>query len=163
MAHSAAVLSNKAIRSACEDASTLLRKHYYPAWDEPPQRRVDTRVDPATGQPARHAKLWFLYHPEAQILWNGHMAGRDGVDELVAAMPHCAHTLTCLDVVPLQDDAHFLASVHGHCKYDGAVCRTFHQQFVVWRTANPAGEVLHWIVQDQMRWLSEEDVSYTER
>eukprot|EP01064_Diplonema_japonicum_P000681 TRINITY_DN10443_c1_g1_i2.p1 TRINITY_DN10443_c1_g1~~TRINITY_DN10443_c1_g1_i2.p1 ORF type:complete len:175 (+),score=41.04 TRINITY_DN10443_c1_g1_i2:55-525(+) len=148
------VLDTKVIIGACKDAQQMVKEHYYKAWDD--ADREVTIMD-SVGHAVTKSKLWKLYHDSAVILRNGAEITKDTICQHVAEIPATKHTITSFDAQPLQDDKHSMVSVHGTCKYGDAVCRSFHQQLVLWKdeTSQPTR---YWVMHDNMRWLGEEDL-----
>eukprot|EP01063_Lacrimia_lanifica_P022124 TRINITY_DN29818_c0_g1_i1.p1 TRINITY_DN29818_c0_g1~~TRINITY_DN29818_c0_g1_i1.p1 ORF type:complete len:161 (+),score=61.11 TRINITY_DN29818_c0_g1_i1:64-546(+) len=147
-------ITKKVKEDAQKECKNLLENHYYPAWDcGVGEARTETRANPQTGQPETHSKLFYLYHPTATLVWNGHRLPASNADNLVEKMMaiRTKHTLKVLDVQPVTDDSHYLLTATGHCRYDNEITRSFSQTMLVWKETNGASR-RHWIMMDNFRW-----------
>eukprot|EP01063_Lacrimia_lanifica_P002426 TRINITY_DN1127_c0_g4_i2.p2 TRINITY_DN1127_c0_g4~~TRINITY_DN1127_c0_g4_i2.p2 ORF type:complete len:158 (+),score=55.17 TRINITY_DN1127_c0_g4_i2:171-644(+) len=144
------VFREDVIAKACQDVRKMLMEQYYASWD------TAQRYEPATdamGQPVLRPKLWYLYSDEATVVWNGHPYSKNDINTLLAQMPITKHSISCLDVQPVQDAHHAMVSIHGTCLYGDTVQRSFHQQFITETDGEGQMRLLH----DCFRWLCEDE------
>ncbi|KAJ9448722.1 nuclear transport factor 2 protein(NFT2) [Diplonema papillatum] len=155
-------LNRQLLQNSARETKELLEGHYYKSWDcGVKEARTASQPSPVTGAVETHAKLFFLYQPGAQIVWNGHHFTSDKIDQLVGGLSEVAmkHELDILNVQPM-DETHSVATVHGRVTYDHEVTRGFVQTFIVWRQRvgdkdrNRTDK--YWIVHDNFRWTSSE-------
>eukprot|EP01064_Diplonema_japonicum_P031677 TRINITY_DN5732_c6_g1_i1.p1 TRINITY_DN5732_c6_g1~~TRINITY_DN5732_c6_g1_i1.p1 ORF type:complete len:179 (+),score=30.91 TRINITY_DN5732_c6_g1_i1:62-538(+) len=147
----------KDIEKRTGDAKKLLERHYYAAWDGGiGESRLESRPN-ATGVVEKHAKVYFLYRPDASISWNGNVINKEGVDALIQHTINIKtkHVITSLDVQPVLENNHSLVTATGVCTYSDETKRKFSHMLIIWKEthATDPDRSMHWIIHDNFRWI----------